>query len=570
MTDRPSRSEDRTPRTVVVEAGRLPERPDTLATSFLTVCNTWDDDPPGVPRVVHFPPAEDTAARSGSGVGLSAADLRRSHLAVGRALLSALARAPRLAVIERRLNPAEWALALTCAARIAPSGVAAGHPLDAPVDGRLPVCGTATLIARRAPTPIDHRYEPSLAASEAARLWLEGGAQALPQAEAPGDEPDGGWLGPGNPLARTLETLLSMLGSRAETQALSLEAMFLTALRDDPRLALARRARAEPDGYSPALTERLMHVYMIEGMALLGEGVPPERIETAALRAGFGHGPLWWLDRISLSTLDDILHAGGHGHDHGHGHGHGHAHDHGEAHGHGHDDHDGDPGRPHGHEHAHGHGHAHENAHGHAHAHEHEHEHEHAHGHAHAHAHHHPSGHRDDHGHAHDHGHGHEHVPASGREPMSSSSAAAPMPEPAVYVLEKMAHGFGRLGRDAGGGFYDYEPGYPDELWEGLSAFARGRRRPPADDTEERLLMAITRAALVHRDMQGPARHASSALLPAAPDFPSWTGGPRRWGALLGAGLGPRLDRLAARYGDRFAAPELRPPLPTHGEPHDH
>ena len=33
------------------------------------------------------------------------------------------------------------------------------------------------------------------------------------------------------------------------------------------------------------------------------------------------------------------------------------------------------------------------------------------------------------------------------------------MPESAVYVMEKMAHGFRRLGRDAGAGFYE-SPGW--------------------------------------------------------------------------------------------------------------
>ena len=50
------------------------------------------------------------------------------------------------------------------------------------------------------------------------------------------------------------------------------------------------------------------------------------------------------------------------------------------------------------------------------------------------------------------------------------------MTEEAIYVLEKMAHGFNRMGRQAGRGFYDYEEGEPPELgyWLGEPYWGRG------------------------------------------------------------------------------------------------
>src|SRR5690606_17237537 len=66
----------------------------------------------------------------------------------------------------------------------------------------------------------------------------------------------------------------------------------------------------------------------------------------------------------------------------------------------------------------------------------------------HAHDHGHVHGHAHDHDHAHDGVHAHRHDHALDRK-------AGRIPESAVYVLEKMAHGYRRMGRAYGGGFYD-------------------------------------------------------------------------------------------------------------------
>jgi 3-hydroxyacyl-CoA dehydrogenase len=64
-------------------------------------------------------------------------------------------------------------------------------------------------------------------------------------------------------------------------------------------------------------------------------------------------------------------------------------------------------------------------------------------------------------------------------------------PEPAVYVIEKMAHGFRRTGRASGGGFYDYTGGAEPQLWSGLKVFERGAREVDDASLAERLRAAI-------------------------------------------------------------------------------
>ena len=64
-------------------------------------------------------------------------------------------------------------------------------------------------------------------------------------------------------------------------------------------------------------------------------------------------------------------------------------------------------------------------------------------------------------------------------------------PEPAVYVIEKMAHGFRRTGRASGGGFYDYTAGAEPQLWSGLKVFERGARETDDAALAQRLQAAI-------------------------------------------------------------------------------
>ena len=251
---------------------------------------------------------------------------------------------------------------------------------------------------------------------------------------------------------------------------------------------------------------------LTEALALVGEGIAAAEIEAASLEAGMPVGLLATIDATSLDAIDEALHAELHALEHGEGHGH----DHGHAHGH---------------DHAHGHGHGH----GHDHGHDHDHDHDHGHAHDHAHGTH----------HAHDHGH----APAPAPHRHAHGVKSKRMPETAVYVVEKMAHGFRRTGRAAGGGFYDYSSDAP-QLWSGLKTFERRGRALPRQDVLERLrhiavLASLGQAVAPASTSLGPV---FGALLPtdaeAARTFVSTMGQ---------AAFVARSTELAARFGDRFA-----------------
>ena len=247
-----------------------------------------------------------------------------------------------------------------------------------------------------------------------------------------------------------------------------------------------------------------------EAMAMLGDGIAASAIESGALDAAMPAGVLAIIDAVSLEVIDHQLHADLHAHAHPqtHDHGHGHAHDH---------DHD--------HDHAHGHGHDHEAAHHHA-------DHD-----------------KHDHPTAGQHDHSHDHSHAEPAEPAHSDKHdASRLTESAVYVLEKMAHGYSRLGRAAGAGFYDYTE-TPPQLWSGLKTFERRNRGIPAADITDRLTHAAMLAALTIDDS------ADSAFI-AANLGPKIAASPAQVLDML-----PETDRLrfidrcrelASRYGPRF------------------
>ena len=266
-------------------------------------------------------------------------------------------------------------------------------------------------------------------------------------------------------------------------------------------------------------TSRVFSTYVNEGMALLGEGVSAARIENIAMQFGMPVGPLAVLDEVSLKLADDVLHqeldalAHAHQHDHGHDHSHNHQHDHGHHHSHDHD-----------------HSHSHSHSHDHSHDHDHDHDHDHQHDHGHQHKHHHP------------------HKVKSKR-----------MAESAVYVLEKMAHGFKRLGRAAGAGFYEYPEGEPKRLWEGLSVFMRGAKPVSDEDIRDRLSMIQSIETL--RCLQEQVlEHDHDANIGSIMGwgFPAYTGGTLQF--IHHFGPQAFLDRsleLQSRYGERFSPPAL-------------
>lgn len=135
------------------------------------------------------------------------------------------------------------------------------------------------------------------------------------------------------------------------------------------------------------------------------------------------------------------------------------------------------------------------------------------------------------------------------------------MTDEAVYVLEKMAHGFNRMGRAAGRGFYDYDDDEASpQLWSGLKVFERRRVTIPAEDVRDRLvhMLALTAAACLERGTVARADDADLAAVLGA-------GYPAQEGSALGLiaqtrseAFTARARELAAKYGPRFMPDALR------------
>lgn len=261
-------------------------------------------------------------------------------------------------------------------------------------------------------------------------------------------------------------------------------------------------------------TSRVFGTYVNEGMALLGEGVPAALVENAAMQLGMPVGPLAVLDEVSLKLADDVLHqepaddahAGSHAHQHEQEHGH--SHDHGDSH---------------------------------------------------------------DHDHSHDHGHSHAegraHARSHGADSRSSRKSRR-IPETAVYVLEKMAHGYKRLGRAWGAGFYEYPADGEKFLWPGLQAFERAKRSIPLEDVRDRLLYVQSLEAVrcMEEGIVETPRDANIGSI-FGWGFPAWTGGTLRFVDHVGVQrFAERARELARNYGERFAPPAL---LVRHAESGD-
>ena len=133
------------------------------------------------------------------------------------------------------------------------------------------------------------------------------------------------------------------------------------------------------------------------------------------------------------------------------------------------------------------------------------------------------------------------------------------MAESAVYVLEKMTHGYRRMGRAHGGGFYEYPADGPKHLWSGLAAFRRGGRAVPAEDVRDRLLyaQAIETLRCLQEGVLTSARDANVGSI-LGWGFPAWTGGALQFVNHVGVrAFTERAQALAQRYGERFAPPAL-------------
>ncbi|MDQ6774822.1 MAG: 3-hydroxyacyl-CoA dehydrogenase NAD-binding domain-containing protein [Actinomycetota bacterium] len=133
---------------------------------------------------------------------------------------------------------------------------------------------------------------------------------------------------------------------------------------------------------------------------------------------------------------------------------------------------------------------------------------------------------------------------------------------PAQTVIDRMLDEFGRGGKLAGSGFYEYEEGKRTRLWPGLKeAF------PPVDDPSsielrdlEERMMVIEALETVKCLDEGVIESVADANIGSIMGigFPAWTGGILQY--INGYESGPtgfvaRARALAATYGERFEPP---------------
>uniref|UniRef100_UPI001C2F52A5 3-hydroxyacyl-CoA dehydrogenase family protein n=1 Tax=Streptomyces sp. GbtcB7 TaxID=2824752 RepID=UPI001C2F52A5 len=131
---------------------------------------------------------------------------------------------------------------------------------------------------------------------------------------------------------------------------------------------------------------------------------------------------------------------------------------------------------------------------------------------------------------------------------------------PSEPVIDRLIDEFGRTGRAAGTGFYDYADGRRTSLWTGLSRhFTREGAGIPFEDMKERMLFAEALETV---------RCFEEGVLRSEPDanvgsllgigFPAWTGGVLQYIHGYPGGLPGFIGRareLTERYGPRFEPP---------------
>ncbi|MET8975511.1 3-hydroxyacyl-CoA dehydrogenase NAD-binding domain-containing protein [Streptomyces sp. NPDC004539] len=134
---------------------------------------------------------------------------------------------------------------------------------------------------------------------------------------------------------------------------------------------------------------------------------------------------------------------------------------------------------------------------------------------------------------------------------------------PAEAVIDRMVDEFGREGRGAGAGFYDYDDtGRRTALWPGLREhFTRAGTEIPFRDMQERMLFAeaLDTVRLVEEGVLTSVADANIGSLFGI-GFPGWTGGVLQYVNGYDGGVPgfvARARELAAAYGERFTPPAL-------------
>lgn len=129
------------------------------------------------------------------------------------------------------------------------------------------------------------------------------------------------------------------------------------------------------------------------------------------------------------------------------------------------------------------------------------------------------------------------------------------VPSAGEALVERMVREFGRAGRAAGGGFYDYPAGAAKRLWSGLAQFEKPGVSADFEELRQRFLyrQSIETARCLAEGVLSSVHEANIGSIFGI-GFPAWTGGALQFVASEGLeNYLRRADALAQRYGERFA-----------------
>lgn len=150
-----------------------------------------------------------------------------------------------------------------------------------------------------------------------------------------------------------------------------------------------------------------------------------------------------------------------------------------------------------------------------------------------------------------------EHVASETRKALAAEGRGLPQ-SPADQVIHHMIHEFGRVGKAAGAGFYDYPANEKKRLWSGLKHWQKDHVAITEQDMIDRFLFvqALDSLRCLQEGVINSVVDANVGSILGI-GFPAWTGGAIQF--LNQYGLDKALSRaeeLEKRFGERFKAPE--------------
>lgn len=142
-------------------------------------------------------------------------------------------------------------------------------------------------------------------------------------------------------------------------------------------------------------------------------------------------------------------------------------------------------------------------------------------------------------------------------------------PTPTFLLVEKLVGELGRHGRKNGKGFFEYAEDGSKKLWSGLAElFPPLAEQPTVDEVKARMLYAQlvdAAKAMAEGVLIDPADGDVGSILGVG--FPAYLGGPFSMMDTIGIDkVVIECDRLAARYGDQYAAPQLLRDMAARGQ----